>query len=166
MAHDDRGALERTLAHEDAQLLAPVQLALWNEMTTNHRVVVFEGRIFVVWKASADGTPRPVNSLRVTEVQATFARGIELGLVDARGHLIVIGQRPTKLPDDELFLWSPYDNNLQWATHPYDARRKVLRLALAMRMRSHPKYLTHGHTYITDVGAFRDQFPQFAKEKF
>lgn len=162
----DRSISERTWAAQAAQGLPPAQRALWNECKVAHRVALYLNRIFVIWKANADGTPCPINSLHVTGVNVTFARGVEIEMRDASHRLLVVPQHPVQVFDHDLFMWSPFFNDVCWVPHPHANGQHVLRLSIVMRMRSHPDYWEAGHTYITDVAAFRSKWPQFTGQKF
>lgn len=162
----DRQTHEKTWVEEDAQAFYGEVREMWDAMTVVHRVQIHEGRIFVVWKPDIFGAPQPLNSLRVVGIRATFSRGIEIEFLDARGRSVVIGQKPVPVLDLDLFMWCPYHNDVQWVPHPHAANRKVLRLAVVMKMRSHPDFWQASDTYVSDVKTFRTKFPQFAGQKF
>lgn len=161
----DRQTEEVQLVEAAAVLLPLHQFAKWQHLRVAHRISVHEGAILVLWKAKADGTPEVLDSCEVTEVQASFARGLELGLCWREEGTQYVGQRPVEAHPD-VFLWCPYHNDVRWLPNPKVPGRSVLRLSLAMKMRSHPAHWVAGDTYLMPVGEFRHKWPAFANTKF
>lgn len=162
----DRQTDEVQLVEAAAALLPLHQYAKWQRLRIAHRISVHEGCVLVLWKAKADGSPLVIDSYEVVEASCSFAEGVELQLVNAGDQdPSFIGQRPFELHPD-VFVWCPYHNDVRWLPNPKAPGRNVLRLSLAMKMRSHPAHWVAGDTYLTPVGEFRHKWPAFANTRF
>lgn len=162
----DRQTAEIELVEAAAALLPLHQYAKWQRLRIAHRISVHEGCVLVLWKAKADGSPEVVDSCELRAVSADFTSGIALEFRwgnTARPSWV--GQKPAQVHDD-VFVWCPYHNDVRWLPNPKAPGRSVLRLSLAMKMRSHPAHWVAGDTYLTPVGEFRHKWPQFSGTRF
>jgi len=161
----DRQTEEVTLVEAAAALLPLHQYAKWQRLRISHRISVHEGLVLVLWKAKADGSPEVMDSFELTGLHVDFTHGVELCLTSKEEGSTLVAQRPTELHPD-VFVWCPYHNDVRWLPNTKVPGRSVLRLSLAMKMRSHPTHWVAGDTYLTPVGEFRHKWPQFANTRF
>ena len=163
----DRKRLEKEYAESLAEALDLEDYAAWQLHAVPHRVSVHRNAVLVLWRWHADGTPEMLDAFTVTGIDLSWSRGLEIMLeASSKGRSTwSVGQRPTRLANGEIFVWTPYFPDIRYEPKP-EGEGWLLRASLCMRMKSHPDTVVAGDSYLMPVGEFRGRFPQYKNIRF
>lgn len=163
---DSRHMLELTWARELTLKQSQAEQDHWAQMKIAHRVAVNKNKFLIVWKATADGQAEVINSLKLVRMDSSLDQGMRLLFLDQVGSMVWVDHTPRAFAGTDVFVWLPFFNNVKYGPNHYNEQTWGIRLAINMKMRSHPDYWVHGHTYLTELPEFRARFPRFAETKF
>ena len=119
--------------------------------------------IFVLWQSFLS-EPMIVGSIRVVDIRASFRNGLELHLEfndSTTSGSLWVGHAPTDvLGSGRIFAHIPYKPDVTYLERveggPY-----VMRLPLVFRTQGNPGDTQEGELQLSQVGAFRAEYPQF-----
>lgn len=159
----ERAALEKRLAYEFASRLPPQEHQNWAACRHTTRHMVQYDSIFVLWQSFLS-EPMIVGSIRVVDIRASFRNGLELHLEfndSTTSGSLWVGHAPTDvLGSGRIFAHIPYKPDVTYLERveggPY-----VMRLPLVFRTQGNPGDTQEGELQLSQVGAFRAEYPQF-----
>ena len=163
MQASERTALEKRLAYEFASRLPTQEHQNWAACRHTTRHMVQYDSIFVLWQQFMS-EPMIVGSLRVTDVSASFKEGLKLHVEyqdSVTKGKVWVGHSPTDvLGSGRVFAHIPYKPDVTYLERveggPY-----VMRLPLVFRTQGNPGDTQEGELQLSQVGAFRAEYPQF-----
>jgi hypothetical protein len=152
------------------QHASPEDHSEWATLRRSTRLHVYADKVLIAWQLPYEAEePVILNSFHVTGVSLDFERGLMLVLRDAKEQAHLIDYRPTRVAGLEVFAWTPSFNELRWTPTEWRkaASPRVLRMGLNVKQRAD---LVGGPAwdaqYLTDINAFRNQFPHLADQRF
>ena len=166
---DQRLYIERSLAAEISKRdQSKTDHSEWEASGFTFRVLAHYDKIFVVWRHTLRG-PQILGKLRVINFDACISSGlgaaIETDTTDSGEGVQWVGHSPARLFDLPVFAHVPFISEVTYAPEARNPEKYVIKFPLVFKTASNPNSPIAGDIYVTQIGEFRGQYPEFADLK-
>lgn len=131
---------------------------LYNSMRHVRVETAFKDRVFVLYRVGAGGA-KVVDRLKVLDFDCTHEEGASTSLIstmhEGKG-VLVLGYKPQRVFDYNLFMWLPLSAKIRWATS--DMKRHSLAFPLVIRTQSRHHLRETGVLHCETRTAFAKEF--------
>lgn len=160
---DGRIYLEKSLAVKVAEAdLSPEECAIWKSYGFTFRSHCHYNKVYAVWEHTAHG-PVIVDSLTVTGVYCDTSAGFSGSLRNSEGQTHWVKHSPERVLDLPVFAHVPFMPEITYLPKPTQDAPMQLKFPLVFKTQGNPNYLTEGFVYVTQIGEFRANYPQFGE---
>lgn len=140
----------------------------WTQLRYVIRPYCYFNKIFIGWTLQ-HGVPSVKDVFTVVGLDVSFQEGVWVRLRSATSaREVIINHTPRKLPNVEVFMWTPFVNEFRYAGPDWEDPNspKHLRISSCLRMQHGPEFLEEGADYVWELHEFRHRFPQFKDTRF
>ena len=110
-----------------------------------------------------------MGTLRIINFDACTSSGLgaafETDITDNGEGVQWVGHSPARLFDLPVFVHVPFISEVTYAPESRNPEKYVVRFPLVFKTASNPNAPIAGDIYVTQVGEFRGQYPEFADLK-
>lgn len=169
MNSDQRSYLERSLAAECSQRhQTPAEHAAWLGMGYTARILCHYDKVFAVW-AQTDKGPNILGKFRVSAVDCCTRDGFGVSIQsDVRKNpedFVWVSHNPARLFGLPVFAHVPFTPELTYTPDSRHPEKFTLRFPVVFKTASNPHMPVNGDIYVTQIGEFRNLYPEFADLK-
>lgn len=157
--------LERSLATDCSLASQSEQDHLdWTNSGFTFRVLCHYDKLFVIWK-HADSGPEVLGRIRVINLDACTRDGLGVCLdtnitsKDDGAHWV--SHNPSRLFGLPVFAHVPFISEVSYTPEGRTPEKFVTRFPLVFKTCSNPNDPVIGDTYVTQLGEFRNTYPEF-----